>query len=81
MHQLAGSADKELLLFEGALHVLSMETNREDVFDCISSWISNRSEGRTIRESDSGRAVPAVADVVGPAPVGLLVVKKPLRTR
>ena len=59
VHQLAGSADKELLLFEGALHVLSMETNREQVFDCISSWISNRSERRAIRESDSDRAVPA----------------------
>jgi alpha-beta hydrolase superfamily lysophospholipase len=43
LHQLAGSADKELLLFEGAFHVLSMETNRDEVFECIGSWIEKRS--------------------------------------
>ena len=40
LHQLAGSADKTLLLFDGAFHILSMETNREEVFDGISSWIA-----------------------------------------
>jgi alpha-beta hydrolase superfamily lysophospholipase len=42
LHDLAGCADKEFRLFEGAFHILSMETNREEVFDCINSWIAWR---------------------------------------
>lgn len=40
LHELAGCPDKEFHDFEGALHILNMETNREEVFDCISSWIA-----------------------------------------
>jgi alpha-beta hydrolase superfamily lysophospholipase len=42
MHDLAGCADREFRAFEGAFHILSMETNREEVFDCINSWIARR---------------------------------------
>jgi alpha-beta hydrolase superfamily lysophospholipase len=42
LHSLAGCADKEIRLFDGAFHILSMETNREEVFDCISSWVAER---------------------------------------
>jgi alpha-beta hydrolase superfamily lysophospholipase len=42
LHELAGCADKEFRLFEGAFHILNLETNREEVFDCISSWITKR---------------------------------------
>ena len=42
LHALAGCADKEFRLFEGAFHILSMETNREEVFDCINYWIAQR---------------------------------------
>ena len=42
LHELAGSADKELRLFDGAFHILNMEPNREEVFDYISSWITMR---------------------------------------
>jgi alpha-beta hydrolase superfamily lysophospholipase len=42
LHDLAGCADKEFRLFEGAFHILSMETNREEVFDCMNSWIARR---------------------------------------
>jgi hypothetical protein len=33
---------RQKIAFEGAFHILSMETNREEVFDCISSWIVRR---------------------------------------
>ncbi len=42
LHQLAGSADKEIRLYDGAYHILSMETNRDEVFSDISSWIAKR---------------------------------------
>jgi alpha-beta hydrolase superfamily lysophospholipase len=42
LHDLAGCPDKEFRAFEGAFHILSMETNRKEVFDCISLWIAMR---------------------------------------
>jgi len=42
LRDLAGCADKEFRAFEGAFHILSMETNREEVFDCMNSWIARR---------------------------------------
>ena len=44
LHQLAGSADKELHLYDGAYHILSMETNRAEVFSDISAWIAKRTQ-------------------------------------
>ncbi|OFV95609.1 MAG: hypothetical protein A3H28_00130 [Acidobacteria bacterium RIFCSPLOWO2_02_FULL_61_28] len=42
LYQLSGSADKEYLVYEGAYHVLFMETNREQVFEDISRWVMKR---------------------------------------
>jgi len=42
LHELAGCSDKEFHAFEGAYHILNMETNRGEVFDCITAWISLR---------------------------------------
>jgi alpha-beta hydrolase superfamily lysophospholipase len=42
LHQLAGSADKEHRVYEGAYHILSMEINRGQVFADISAWIRKR---------------------------------------
>ena len=42
LHQLAGSADKKHYVYEGAYHILSMEINREQVFEDIGTWITKR---------------------------------------
>jgi hypothetical protein len=42
LDQLAGSADKEHYVYEGAYHILSMEINREQVFEDISTWVTKR---------------------------------------
>ena len=42
LHRLAGSADKERYVYDGAYHILSMEINREEVFEDISAWITKR---------------------------------------
>jgi len=42
LHRLAGSADKEHYVYEGACHILSMEINREQVFGDIGNWIIKR---------------------------------------
>jgi alpha-beta hydrolase superfamily lysophospholipase len=56
LHELAGCFDKEFRLFEGAFHILNMETNRAQVFDCISSWIAQRlGPGPTIEALREGR--------------------------
>jgi alpha-beta hydrolase superfamily lysophospholipase len=44
LHQLAGSADKELRIYDGAYHILSMETNRAEIFNDISAWIAKRTQ-------------------------------------
>jgi alpha-beta hydrolase superfamily lysophospholipase len=44
LHQLAGSADKQYYVYEGAYHILSMEINREQVFEDIGTWITKRLE-------------------------------------
>ena len=46
LYQLAGSADKQHLVYEGAYHVLTMEINREHVFEEISRWIGERIKSR-----------------------------------
>ena len=42
LHAEAGSSDKQIVLFDGALHSLLMETNRQEVFEQIHSWLSAR---------------------------------------
>jgi alpha-beta hydrolase superfamily lysophospholipase len=42
LYELAGCFDKDFQLFEGAFHILNMETNRQEVFDRIGSWITAR---------------------------------------
>lgn len=41
-HDLAGVADRTFLAYDGALHNLFVETNREQVFDDIASWVRTR---------------------------------------
>jgi alpha-beta hydrolase superfamily lysophospholipase len=41
-HDAAGVADKTYRAYDGALHNLFVETNREEVFDDIASWIRKR---------------------------------------
>jgi alpha-beta hydrolase superfamily lysophospholipase len=41
-HDAAGGADKTYRAYAGALHNLFVETNREEVFDDIASWIRAR---------------------------------------
>lgn len=42
LYRLAGSTDKEHNVYEGAYHVLSMEINRERVFEDIGRWVIKR---------------------------------------
>jgi alpha-beta hydrolase superfamily lysophospholipase len=51
LYRLAGSADKKHHVYEGAYHVLTMEINREQVFDDISLWIAERSNVRKVGNS------------------------------
>ena len=57
LHQLAGSADKQHYVYEGAYHILSMEINREQVFEDISAWITKRL-GPTPNSAVCGSPVP-----------------------